>query len=48
MNHIAALMVFVAVTVVPFTTAAQNQRAPFRPVTDAMLEKPDPANWPMW
>ena len=48
MKHIAALVVFVAVTVVPLTMVAQNQRAPFQPVTDAMLEKPDPANWPMW
>jgi alcohol dehydrogenase (cytochrome c) len=48
MKHIATLVVFIAVTVVPMTMVAQSQRALFRPVTDAMLEKPDPANWPMW
>ena len=48
MKHIAALVVFIAVTVTPDMMGAQNQRAPFRPVADAMLEKPDPANWPMW
>src|SRR4029453_6787891 len=48
MKHIAALVVFIAVTVTPDMMGAQNQPAPFRPVADAMLEKPDPANWPMW
>src|SRR4026208_2578142 len=48
MKHIAALVVFIAVTVTPDMMGAQNRRAPFRPVADAMLEKPDPANWPMW
>jgi alcohol dehydrogenase (cytochrome c) len=27
---------------------AQTQRAPFTPVTDAMLQKPDAAHWLMW
>src|SRR6516164_1826209 len=29
-------------------TRAQQNTRPFVPVTDAMLEKPDPANWLMW
>ena len=47
MNHIRSVLIVLA-TLVPLTTVAQTQRAPFTPVTDAMLEKPDPANWPMW
>src|SRR5262245_52340630 len=27
---------------------AQTQKPAFVPVTDAMLQKPDPASWPMW
>ena len=47
MKRIAVVM-FIAASAVPMTMVAQDQRAPFRPVTDAMLEKPDAANWPMW
>ena len=41
-------VLIVLATLVPLTTVAQTQRAPFTAVTDAMLEKPDPGNWPMW
>src|SRR2546428_12979144 len=31
-----------------FSIAAQEKARKFVPVTDAMLQKPDPANWMMW
>ncbi len=47
MKHIRSVLIVLA-TLVPLTTVAQTQGAPFTPVTDAMLQKPDPADWPMW
>ena len=42
MKHTRSVLIVLA-TLMPLTTVAQAQRAPFTPVTDAMLEKPDPA-----
>ena len=36
MNHIRSVLIVLA-TLVPLTTVAQTQSAPFTPVTDAML-----------
>jgi alcohol dehydrogenase (cytochrome c) len=43
-----ALTLGVVVLTVGFQTRAQDSTRKFVPVTDAMLEKPDPANWLMW
>src|SRR5690606_30460636 len=32
----------------PYTTLFRSQRDDFVPVTDEMLQNPDPADWPMW
>src|SRR5215470_5145824 len=31
-----------------FVLCVQAQKAPYVPVTDAMLQNPDPADWLMW
>jgi alcohol dehydrogenase (cytochrome c) len=46
MKRISIVLLLVAVAGLPGVT--QNQRAPFVPVTDAMIQKPDPASWLMW
>jgi len=43
--RVAALLIGVALL---STTGAGQQARPFVPVTDAMLQKPDPAHWLMW
>src|SRR5678815_618517 len=43
-----ALMLGVVVLTSVFQIRAQESTRKFVPVTDAMLEKPDPANWMMW
>jgi alcohol dehydrogenase (cytochrome c) len=43
-----ALTLGVVVLTGVFQTRAQESTRKFVPVTDAMLEKPDPANWLMW
>jgi alcohol dehydrogenase (cytochrome c) len=48
MTHIRPALALVFVAILSMTVVAQNQRAPFQPVTDAMLQKPDPAHWLMW
>ena len=48
MKHIGPVIILALMTLGSLTTVAQNQRAPFTPVTDAMLQKPDPAHWLMW
>jgi PQQ-dependent dehydrogenase (methanol/ethanol family) len=48
MKHIGVYVFLTLVTIAPLTTIAQNQPTPFASVTDAMLQKPDPANWLMW
>jgi glucose dehydrogenase len=47
MTHIRTVLAL-AVLTVPLTIVAQTQRPSFTPVTDAMLQKPDPAHWLMW
>ncbi len=42
------LAVLVLAVVATTSLTAQSQRPPFTPVTDAMLQKPDPASWLMW
>src|SRR6478736_1058240 len=43
-----ALTLGVVVLTSGLQTRAQDATRKFVPVTDAMLEKPDPANWLMW
>ena len=43
-----ALMLGLVILTIGFQSRAQQGARPFVPVTDAMLEKPDPANWLMW
>ena len=43
---IFALLMLLLASVLP--TAAQGSQADFVPVTDAMLQNPDPADWLMW
>ena len=43
-----ALMLGIVVLTGVFQIRAQESTRKFVPVTDAMLEKPDPANWLMW
>jgi alcohol dehydrogenase (cytochrome c) len=43
-----AATVMVAAAIVNPQPAAQDARISFVPVTDAVLRKPDPADWPMW
>jgi alcohol dehydrogenase (cytochrome c) len=45
----ATLSILLALTIVAgLNVAAQNQQAPFVPVSDEMLWKPDPADWLSW
>ena len=46
MKRVAPVLVLLATA--GLTLVAQNQKAPFVPVTDAMIQKPDPASWLMW
>jgi PQQ-dependent dehydrogenase (methanol/ethanol family) len=49
MKRFSTMMVFTAVFLAIITTAnAQEGVRPFTPVTDAILEAPDPADWMMW
>ncbi len=49
---VPALLVFAAAAAVSFALGAATAQAQpageFVPVTDAMLQDPDPADWPMW
>ncbi|HET9131501.1 MAG TPA: PQQ-binding-like beta-propeller repeat protein, partial [Terriglobia bacterium] len=47
-RYCLALTLGVVVLTLGFQSHAQQNIRPFVPVTDAMLEKPDPANWLMW
>jgi alcohol dehydrogenase (cytochrome c) len=47
MKH-PTLVVLVLPILLTLPVIAQSQRVPFAPVTDAMLQKPDPAHWLMW
>jgi alcohol dehydrogenase (cytochrome c) len=47
MTRIRLSIVFVLLATAGLTLVAQNQ-APFVPVSDAMIQKPDPASWLMW
>lgn len=42
------VLVFALVAVCGLGVRAQDSGRPFVPVTDAMLQKPDPSNWMMW
>ena len=44
---VIAVLAAVSLTAVPAPAVAQSG-ADFVPVTDAMLQDPDPADWPMW
>src|SRR5438093_12094763 len=46
----ACIMIALATTMLAygFSIRAQENARKFVPVTDAMLQKPDPANWMMW
>jgi PQQ-dependent dehydrogenase (methanol/ethanol family) len=46
----ACIMIALATTMLAygFSIRAQEKARKFVPVTDAMLQKPDPANWMMW
>ena len=48
MKRLLAVLILVALAFGRPETRAQNGKRDFVPVTDAMLEKPDPANWLMW
>jgi len=48
MKRLSAVLILVALAFGRPETRAQNGKRDFVPVTDAMLEKPDPANWLMW
>src|SRR5436190_10671119 len=49
MKRIAAVMALVALAVAfGLTVRAQQPTRKFVPVTDAMLQKPDPSDWLMW
>jgi alcohol dehydrogenase (cytochrome c) len=50
MTRVAGLVAIVGAMALPFALPAHGQDAfkNFRPVTDAMLAKPDAADWPMW
>jgi PQQ-dependent dehydrogenase (methanol/ethanol family) len=48
MKRLPAVLILVALAFGRPETRAQNGKRDFVPVTDAMLEKPDPANWLMW
>jgi len=47
MKRFALALVLIA-TFNAIGVRAQEGKRPFVPVTDAMLAKPDPADWPMW
>jgi alcohol dehydrogenase (cytochrome c) len=50
MTRAAGLVAILGAAALPFALPAHGQDAfrNFRPVTDAMLANPDPADWPMW
>ena len=48
MNRMTALVTLSIGAAVSFPALAQRGSADFVPVTDAMLQKPDPADWLMW
>ena len=50
MTRVAGLVAIVGAATLPFALPVHGQDAfkNFRPVTDAMLAKPDDADWPMW
>jgi PQQ-dependent dehydrogenase (methanol/ethanol family) len=49
MKRFRALLALAALLLITgFETRAQESARKFVPVTDAMLQKPDPANWMMW
>jgi len=50
MNRVAPIAAALSALALPFcfSAHAQDAFANFRPVTDAMLAKPDPADWLMW
>lgn len=41
-------VVSILLTLAGLTVVAQGPGSPFVPVTDAMIQKPDPAHWLMW
>jgi PQQ-dependent dehydrogenase (methanol/ethanol family) len=47
MKRVATLL-FILPLIIGFETRAQETARKFVPVTDAMLQKPDPSNWMMW
>ena len=46
MKRVVTVLVLLATA--GLTLVAQSQKAPFVPVTDVMIQKPDPASWLMW
>ena len=49
MRRSSLLMLGLAAALIPtLTVMAQEQTKPFVPVTDEMLQKPNPSDWLMW
>jgi alcohol dehydrogenase (cytochrome c) len=48
MKHLPSIAIPTLLTILLFVSANAQEESAFVPVTDAMLQAPDPANWLMW